>query len=119
MRSFLRRRPLRVKISLLMVVLLSAGLLVSSFIATTALSGYLMDRVDEALSAGSRPLMSMAVPLDEQGGDHGHALARQRRRMRPGRGRWFVLLLVHSKAPPKAVQNLEYCVTHSDWHTHF
>ena len=63
MRSFLRRRPLRVKISLLMVVLLSAGLLVSSFIATTALSGYLMDRVDEALSAGSRPLMSMAVPL--------------------------------------------------------
>lgn len=63
MRSLLRRRPLRVKISLLMVVLLSAGLLVSSFIATTALSGYLMDRVDEALSAGSRPLTSMAVPL--------------------------------------------------------
>lgn len=63
MRSLLRRRPLRVKVSLLMVVLLSAGLLVSSFLATTALSGYLMDRVDEALTAGSRPLTSMAVPL--------------------------------------------------------
>ncbi|MDO8309773.1 MAG: HAMP domain-containing sensor histidine kinase [Actinomycetota bacterium] len=59
----LTRRPLRVKISLLMVVLLSAGLLVSSFIATTALSGYLMDRVDEAMTAGTRPLTSVPLPV--------------------------------------------------------
>lgn len=59
----LARRPLRVKISLLMVVLLSAGLLVSSFIATTALSGYLMDRIDEAMTAGTRPFTSVPLPL--------------------------------------------------------
>ncbi len=49
------RRPLRVQISLLLVVLLSVGLIASSFIATTALRGYLTDRVDEAIQGGARP----------------------------------------------------------------
>ncbi len=52
------RRPLRVKISLLMVLLLSVGLFVSSLIATTALRGYLTDRVDESIQGGSRPFAS-------------------------------------------------------------
>lgn len=54
------RRPLRVKISVLMVVLLSAGLFVSSLIATTALSTYLTERVDEGIRAGSRPFSAAA-----------------------------------------------------------
>ncbi|MDI1288938.1 MAG: HAMP domain-containing sensor histidine kinase [bacterium] len=58
MMKALARRPLRVKISLLMVLLLSAGLFVSSLIATTALRGYLTDRVDEAIGGGSRPFAS-------------------------------------------------------------
>lgn len=59
----LRHRPLRVKLSLLMVVLLSAGLIVSSFIATAALSGYLIDRVDEAMAHGARPFSEFAPPI--------------------------------------------------------
>lgn len=56
----LARRPLRVKISLLMVLLLSVGLFVSSLIATTALRGYLTDRVDEQIQGGSRPFSAAA-----------------------------------------------------------
>jgi two-component system OmpR family sensor kinase len=48
-----RRRPLRVKLTILMVLLLSIGLFVSSFIATTALRGYLLDRIDEVLVSDS------------------------------------------------------------------
>ena len=59
----LRHRPLRVKLSLLMVVLLSAGLIVSSFIATAALSGYLIDRVDEAMTLGARPFSEFEPPI--------------------------------------------------------
>ena len=55
------RQPLRVKISALMVLLLSVGLFATSVIATTALSGYLTDRVDEGIAGGSRPFTS-AVP---------------------------------------------------------
>jgi two-component system OmpR family sensor kinase len=49
----MKRRPLRVKLTILMVLLLSIGLFVSSFIATTALRGYLIDRIDEVLVADS------------------------------------------------------------------
>jgi two-component system, OmpR family, sensor kinase len=56
--NVLRHRPLRVKLSLLIVVLLALGLFVSSLIATTALRGYLVDRVDEQLVEASRPFAS-------------------------------------------------------------
>ena len=46
---------LRVRLTALVVVLLGAGLIVSSLLATTALRGYLLDRVDEQLTAGARP----------------------------------------------------------------
>lgn len=55
MRSPLAGRPLRVKLSLLMVVLLSLGLFVSSLLATAALRGFLIDRVDEQLMGMNRP----------------------------------------------------------------
>lgn len=58
----LRYRPLRVKITILMVVLLSVGLGLSSLIATTALSGYLMDRVDEAMT-GTHAFAGSPQPL--------------------------------------------------------
>lgn len=61
--TLLRHRPLRVKLSLLMVVLLSAGLIVSSFIATAALSGYLIDRVDEAMTRGAGPFSEFKPPV--------------------------------------------------------
>lgn len=71
MMNGLRHRPLRVKLSLFMVVLLSAGLLVSSFLATTALSDYLLEQVDQAMVAGSRPFASLVPPpgLDSAAGD--------------------------------------------------
>ena len=47
----MKRRPLRVKLTVLMVLLLSLGLFVSSLIATTALRGYLLDRIDEQMIA--------------------------------------------------------------------
>jgi two-component system, OmpR family, sensor kinase len=50
----LTRRPLRVKLTFLLVVLLGLGILVSSFIATTALRDYLMARIDEQMTAGSQ-----------------------------------------------------------------
>ena len=46
---------LRVRLTALVVVLLGAGLIVSSLLATAALRGYLLDRVDEQLTAGARP----------------------------------------------------------------
>lgn len=46
---------LRVRLTALVVVLLGAGLVVSSLLATAALRGYLLDRVDEQLTAGARP----------------------------------------------------------------
>jgi two-component system OmpR family sensor kinase len=51
--STMKRRPLRVKLTILMVLVLSLGLFVSSFIATTALRGYLLDRIDEQLISDS------------------------------------------------------------------
>ena len=61
--------PLRVKITVLLVVLLTVGMGVSSLIAATALRGYLLDRVDEQLQAGSRPFSTITTalpPLDPQ-----------------------------------------------------
>ena len=52
----MKRRPLRVNLTILMVLLLSIGLFVSSFIATTALRGYLVDRIDEQLISDSHRL---------------------------------------------------------------
>ena len=52
----MRRRPLRVKLTIVLVLLLSIGLFLSSFIATTALRGYLVDRIDEQLVADSHRL---------------------------------------------------------------
>ena len=49
----MKRRPLRVKLTILMVLLLSIGLFVSSLIATTALRGYLLDRIDEQMISDS------------------------------------------------------------------
>jgi two-component system OmpR family sensor kinase len=69
----LARRPLRVKLSLLMVALLAAGLVISSLLATAALRGYLMDRVDEALVGASHPFASFpsAIPPDPFADDRG------------------------------------------------
>jgi two-component system OmpR family sensor kinase len=67
-----RRRPLRVKLTVLMLLLLSLGLLVSSLLATAALRGYLIDRIDEQLIAGSRPFQTFGrlppAPVDGGGG---------------------------------------------------
>jgi two-component system OmpR family sensor kinase len=51
----LARRPLRVQLSVFVVVLLALGMLVSSLLATAALRGYLLDRVDQQLAGASRP----------------------------------------------------------------
>ena len=57
------RRSLRVRISLLILVLVSLGLLASSMIATAALRGYLSDRIDEQLSGASEPFARFAEPI--------------------------------------------------------
>jgi two-component system OmpR family sensor kinase len=69
----LARRPLRVKLSLLMVALLAAGLVISSLLATAALRGYLMDRVDETLVGASRPFASFpsVIPPNQFADDRG------------------------------------------------
>jgi len=54
--AVMKRRPLRVKLTIVLVLLLSIGLFVSSFIATTALRGYLVDRIDEQLISDSHRL---------------------------------------------------------------
>jgi len=81
-------RPLRMKISLLLVALLSFGLLASSFIATTSLSDYLIGRVDERLTgdvrlaAGAGMTASLqsgsAVASSSPGGSSASASARTR-----------------------------------------
>ncbi len=58
----LRHRPLRVKITVLLVVLLSGGLGLSALIATTALSDFYMQRVDESMM-GSRDVTAGPQPL--------------------------------------------------------
>jgi len=76
------------KISLLLVALLSFGLLASSFIATTSLSDYLIGRVDERLTgdvrlaAGAGMIASLqsgsAVASSSPGGSSASASARTR-----------------------------------------
>lgn len=67
------RHSLRVRLTALVVVLLGAGLLVSSLLATAALRGYLMDRVDEAVMESARPFSSFPeripkpAPDDDEG----------------------------------------------------
>jgi len=58
----MKRRPLRVKLTILMVLLLSIGLFLSSLIATAALRGYLLDRIDEVLIADSHRLQEFGTP---------------------------------------------------------
>jgi two-component system OmpR family sensor kinase len=58
----LRRRPLRVKITVLLVVLLSGGLVLSGLIATTALTDFYLQRVDESMM-GSHALFGGPQPL--------------------------------------------------------
>ena len=48
-------RSLRVQLSALLVLLISVGLLVAGFIATTSLQGYLLGRVDEQLERSADP----------------------------------------------------------------
>lgn len=60
MKRPLAGRPLRVQLSLLIVLLLSAGLLLSSLLATAALSGYLHGRVDDQLARNARPFASFS-----------------------------------------------------------
>ncbi len=67
----LARRPLRVQLSLVMVVLVGLGLVVSSLIATAALRGYLVERVDEQLSGASRPFATFPGPFPQQAPDAG------------------------------------------------
>jgi two-component system OmpR family sensor kinase len=65
--AIMKRRPLRVKLTILMVLLLSIGLFVSSLLATTALRGYLLDRIDEVLvsdSARFAGLGTLPPPID-------------------------------------------------------
>jgi two-component system, OmpR family, sensor kinase len=64
----LRRRPLRVKLSLLLVVVLAVGLALSSMLATAALRGYLMDRVDEQLTRSVDRFTSFPGPIPDFGG---------------------------------------------------
>ena len=73
--SSLARRPLRVQLSLVMVVLVGLGLVVSSLIATTALRGYLVDRVDEQLSGASRPFATFPGPIPMPAPDDAQDLA--------------------------------------------
>ncbi|MFN8172030.1 MAG: HAMP domain-containing sensor histidine kinase [Candidatus Nanopelagicales bacterium] len=61
----LARRPLRVQLSLFMVVLLALGMLVSSLLATASLRGYLLDRVDEELVGASRPFAAFPGRLPD------------------------------------------------------
>ncbi len=61
----LARRPLRVQLTVFMVVLLGLGLLATSLLATAALRGYLIDRVDQELAGASRPFTQVRLP----GGD--------------------------------------------------
>lgn len=61
----LARRPLRVQLSLFMVVLLAIGMLVSSLLATAALRGYLIDRVDQQLVGASRPFSVVRAGLGD------------------------------------------------------
>jgi two-component system OmpR family sensor kinase len=65
--SIMKRRPLRAKLTILMVLLLSIGLFVSSLLATTALRGYLLDRIDEVLVSDSARFAGMGAlppPID-------------------------------------------------------
>jgi two-component system, OmpR family, sensor kinase len=64
----LRRRPLRVKLSLLLVVVLAIGLALSSMLATAALRGYLLDRVDEQLTRSVDRFTSFAGPIPDFAG---------------------------------------------------
>ena len=61
----LARRPLRVQLSLFMVVLLALGMFVSSLLATASLRGYLLDRVDEELVGASRPFTTFPGRLPD------------------------------------------------------
>ncbi len=97
--SAISRRPLRVKISVLMVVLLSVGLFVSSLIATTALSTYLTDRVDEGIRGGSRPFSFAAPTLGPVLIDSGTASASFRP---PSR---FYIAAVYSDGRPTEVMS--------------
>jgi len=65
--AIMKRRSLRVKLTILMVLLLSLGLFVSSLLATAALRGYLLDRIDEVLIADSAHFSdvgSLPPPVD-------------------------------------------------------
>lgn len=69
----LSRRPLRVKLTVLLVAMLSLGLFLSSLAATTFLRNYLLDRVDEQLIRGSEIFQQVggklpAPPPSDQAG---------------------------------------------------
>lgn len=63
----LARRPLRVQLSLIVIVLLALGMFVSSLLATASLRGYLLARVDEELAGASRPFTSFPGPIPDSG----------------------------------------------------
>ena len=72
----LARRPLRVQLTVMVVALLAVGMTVSSLIATAALRGYLVDRVDQQLSGAARPFAGFggaAFPVDGGGPQGGTA----------------------------------------------
>jgi two-component system, OmpR family, sensor kinase len=65
--TLLARRPLRVQLSLLIIVLLGAGLLVSSLLATAALRGYLVGQVDAQLMDAAQRFSSFPGPIPPAG----------------------------------------------------
>lgn len=69
MRALLARTPLRVKLSLTVVVLAGLGLGISGLAANQSLHGYLLDRVDQQLQDQSRRPASSACNPAFQGPD--------------------------------------------------
>ena len=62
-------RSLRVQLSALLVLLVSVGLLVAGFIATTSLQGYLVGRVDDQLERSADPFARGFGPFGPGGLD--------------------------------------------------
>ncbi len=62
------RTPLRVKLVAAVVLLSAFGLLVSGFAASTALHGYLLDRVDSQLVTAVRDRSQLVALLNDRGG---------------------------------------------------